>query len=91
MPDTLRDTSVTSAFAELIYADVAWLRADFDEIVAAGFDISPPASLKPPSRSTGPRRSGFPVRADDLVGGLPTGKPRHRQRSPPPITALPDP
>jgi len=91
MPDTLRDTSVTSAFAELICADLAWLRAEFDEIVAAGFDTLPPAPLKPPARSTGPPRSGFLVRSADLVGGLPPGKPRHRQRSPPPITALPDP
>lgn len=90
MPDTLRPTSVTSAFTELLCADESWLRAEFDEIVAANFDVPPTLPPRPRSPSSGPRRTGFPPRpGGDAVGGMPSRRPRYRQRSPPLTGACP--
>jgi hypothetical protein len=88
MPDTMRPSSASSEFAELVYADPNWVRAEFDGIVAANFDPSPPHQCRPPRPdSTGPTA---PARAAALVTTyagasgvvLPINRWR-RQRSPP--------
>jgi hypothetical protein len=84
MPDKIARSAATDGFAELVLADPAWVRAEFDAIVAANFDPPPPpvpASQRPPGM---PR----PV----LVLGVPRRRPRVRppagtcpcrERSPP--------
>ncbi|KAA9157741.1 hypothetical protein FPZ12_024160 [Amycolatopsis acidicola] len=86
MPDT-RDPAVTSEFAELVYADPAWLRAEFDAIMTANFGVRPPRHPRPEPRASGPRR---PRRHKHSLapGGrtpptAPTARGRRRQRAPP--------
>ncbi|MET7998309.1 hypothetical protein ABZU76_46310 [Amycolatopsis sp. NPDC005232] len=92
MPDTTRREAVTSGFAELVYADPAWLRAEFDAIMTANFDVLPPYPARPRPGSTGPQRSGRPPHAvatgGPLVGMVRAIRGGHRQRSPPLIGAL---
>jgi hypothetical protein len=88
MPDTMRPPSASSEFAELVYADPDWVRAEFDAIVAANFDPSPPHQHRPPrpdpSGPTASARTAATVTTPDGAPGvvLPTNRWR-RQRSPP--------
>lgn len=87
MPDTTRREAVTSGFAELVYADAAWLRAEFDAIMSANFEAPPPCPARPRPGSTGPQRSSRTPRAVVTGGRLtdvvPAMRGGHRQRSPP--------
>lgn len=76
-----------STFADLVCADPAWLRAEFDAIIAASFPTVPPPHDEAPCQ-------GSPGRATGPAPGLPdhTAEPRPqarvrerwmRQRSPP--------
>jgi hypothetical protein len=94
MPDTMRPSSVSSEFAELVCADPDWVRAEFDAIVAANFDPPPPHQRRPPRPdSSGPTA---PARAAAIVT-TPAGAPGvvlpitrwRRQRSPPTQIGLP--
>jgi hypothetical protein len=92
MLDTLRHTTghgtASGGFAELVYADPDWLRAEFDAIVAANFG-TPPPRRRPPSRpgSSGPATA--PVAAHPLTEptppreAAPSAHGWRRQRSPP--------
>src|SRR5690242_5207258 len=92
MPDTTEHTAVTSGFAELVCADEAWLRAEFDAIMTANFGVRPPYAPRPRPGSAGPRRPGrvphaaatgsYPARVVPAMRG------GHRQRSPP-LTSAP--
>ncbi|MEV0074224.1 MULTISPECIES: hypothetical protein [unclassified Amycolatopsis] len=92
MPDITRREAVTSGFAELVCADAAWLRAEFDAIMSANFDAFPPYPARRRPGSTGPQRSGRRPRAvatgGRLVGVVPAIRGGHRQRSPPLTGAL---
>ncbi|MEV6904824.1 hypothetical protein [Amycolatopsis sp. NPDC051372] len=83
---------MTSGFADLVCADPAWLRAEFDAIMTASFDVLPPYPARSRPGSTGPQRSGRPTRTvttgGPLVGVVPATRGGHRQRSPPLIGAL---
>lgn len=98
-PDTPRDAAnhntVSSEFAELIYADPAWLDAEFDAIMTANFGARYPSPCPPPAspRSwpgpTGPRQwrhapryIGSGGRSPDTVRRGRSGE--RRGRSPPP-------
>jgi hypothetical protein len=73
-PDTPRDAAdhntVNSEFAELVYADPAWLDAEFDAIMTANFGARIPPSGPPPTSprswpgATGPRRGHHTSRSD---------------------------
>jgi hypothetical protein len=70
-PDTPRDaandSTVSSGFAELVYADPAWLDAEFDAIMTANFGVRfpspcpPPQSLAAQVRGEGATRPAAPV------------------------------
>jgi len=61
MPD--RNTCAADGLAELALADPAWVRAEFDAIVAANFGSPPPP---PPGAVEGGRgRPELPVYRDD--------------------------
>ncbi|WP_158885844.1 hypothetical protein [Amycolatopsis anabasis] len=88
MPETMRDTVATQTFAELVCQDPAWLRAEFDAIVAANFPASPPGDGHPPR--VAPRPHGSPAPAGIHPGvrpigesALPARRQSVRQRSPP--------
>jgi hypothetical protein len=76
-------------FAELVYSDSEWLRAEFEALMTAGFGapprfpILPAPAWVPPIGGPGPIGSG----GSDIAGGVPQENPfRHRhgrQRSPP--------
>ncbi|WP_436499709.1 hypothetical protein [Actinokineospora sp. HUAS TT18] len=87
MPDITRHAAVTSGFAELVCADAAWLRAEFDAIVTANFGVRPPCPPRPRPGSAGPSTPGPAPRADvagSTFGGVrPTMSAGRRQRSPP--------
>jgi hypothetical protein len=76
---TERDT-----FLAVVYADADWLRAEFDAIVAASWDLPPARSGRsgaPVPRSGRPPVAGWadpPVRPGRLVAGAPA-----RERGPP--------
>jgi hypothetical protein len=88
MPDTMRPPSASSEFAELVCADPDWVRAEFDAIVAANFDTSPPHQHRPPrpdsSGPTAPAPAAGAVTTPASASGvvLPINRWR-RQRSPP--------
>jgi hypothetical protein len=98
MPDTTRHTTghgtANSGFADLVYADPDWLRAEFDAIVAANFG-TPPPRRRLPSRpgSSGPATA--PVAGHPLTEPIPpreTAPSAHgerRQRSPPVCVRVP--
>lgn len=92
MPDTIHREAVTSGFFELVYADAAWLRAEFDAIMTANFGAIPPYLPTPRPGSSGPRRPPRSRRAvvtgDRLVGVVQAIRGGHRQRSPPLSGAL---
>lgn len=93
MPDTTRHGAVTSGFAELVCADEAWLRAEFDAIITANFGVFPPPLARPRPGSAGPRQPGRTPRAaatgDRPVAGVVSAmRGGHRQRSPPLTSAL---
>lgn len=48
MPDTLRREAERDEFAELVWADADWVRAEFDAIVAASYPSLPPCRRVPP-------------------------------------------
>lgn len=84
MPDKIARSAVADGFTELVLADPAWVRAEFDAIVAANFD--PPRPPVPAAR----RRPGAPRPA--AVLGVPrrrpgvrllAGKGPRRERAPP--------
>ncbi|MDS0140071.1 MULTISPECIES: hypothetical protein [unclassified Amycolatopsis] len=84
MPDKIARSAVADGFAELVLADPAWVRAEFDAIVAANFE--PPSPPVPAAR----RRRGVP--RPPRVAGLPRRRPGvrllaakcpRRERSPP--------
>ncbi|MGW7537872.1 hypothetical protein [Amycolatopsis sp. NPDC054798] len=82
MPDTISRRDATAReFAELVCADPAWLRAEFEAIMAASFSEAP---VLPPPRGEGPRsaeRAPATRRtAKTLYRAWP---PEHRERSPP--------
>ena len=87
MPDTTRYTAANSGFAELVCADPAWLRAEFDAIIAANFPSPPPGPTPPRPGSAGPRRPGRTPTVDAgahrPTGVVLTVAGRRRQRSPP--------
>ncbi|MEU5259362.1 hypothetical protein [Amycolatopsis sp. NPDC021455] len=87
MPDKIARSAAADGFAELVLADPAWVRAEFDAIVTANFGPPPPL---PPARFPARRRPGLPRPA--AVLGLPrrrpgvrllAGKCPRRERSPP--------
>ncbi|HET6706431.1 hypothetical protein [Amycolatopsis sp.] len=82
MPDEI--TRTADGFAELVLADPAWVRAEFDAIVAANF--GPPPPPVPAAR----RRRGVP--RPPAVDGVPRRRPGvrllaakcpRRERAPP--------
>jgi hypothetical protein len=87
MPDTTR-AATAGEFTELVCADPAWVHAEFDAIVAANFDCSPPGRVPPP-RPDRPmpataHRSPWASAAPDAAAEV--ASPAHRwkrQRSPP--------
>jgi hypothetical protein len=86
MSDLIDEMTVTGGFAELVYADPDWLRAEFDEIMTANFKTFP--VLPPRPGSAGPRRPGRRPQwvrtvGRGLAGATPTVRNRSRQRSPP--------
>jgi hypothetical protein len=88
MPDTRRPSSASSEFAELVCADPDWVRAEFDAIVAANFDPSPPHQRRPPrpdsSGPTAPPRAAAIVTTPAGASGVVLLINRwRRQRSPP--------
>ena len=88
MPDTTGHLAVTSGFAELVCADPAWLRAEFDAIMTANFGVLPPPPPRLRPGSGGPRRPGRAPRTtagvpDRIVPVAPEARGARRQRSPP--------
>ena len=92
MPDTTRDTSAISGFAEQVCADPAWLRAEFDAIMAANFPSPPPGPAPPRPGSAGLRRPGRTPTANagarQPTDAVLTVAGWRRQRSPP-VTHIP--
>lgn len=89
MPDATHHGAMTSKFAELVCADPAWLRAEFDAIMSANFGVVPPRSLRPRPGSAGPqqhlnRPSPAAVPGGRLVKVAPPADDTRRERSPPP-------
>ena len=82
MPD--RITRAADGFAELVLADPAWVRAEFDAIVSANFGPPPPpvpAARRRPGRPRPPRVAGVPRRRPG--GRLLAAKCPRRERAPP--------
>ncbi|GAA1026756.1 MULTISPECIES: hypothetical protein [Amycolatopsis] len=78
MPDTIgRRDAAASEFAELICADPAWLRAEFEAIVAFGFGDAPLHGDTP-----GPRNAGREAR-QATTSVWRAWPPERRERSPP--------
>ena len=82
------EMTVTSGFAELVYADPAWLRAEFDAIMTANFGDAPLTPPRPRPSSAGPQRpgrrpAGVHLAGRRLAGVMPVARGRYRQRSPP--------
>lgn len=78
------DTTVTSRFADVVYADPAWVDAEFDAIIQAAF--APPPTR--PQAWSGPGRSPRGAAAEDTFPTSPAKLPAprrcpRRERSPP--------
>jgi len=88
MPDTTRDADVTTAFAELVCADPAWLHAEFEAIVSAGFGTPPSPPPAPRHRAGGnpprPAPASRAAVATPRPSRLTAAPAALRQRSPPP-------
>lgn len=88
MPDILSRPAGTSGFAELVYADPAWLRAEFDAIMTANL-LVPPCRARTRLGFARPRHRRPAVCAGRAgrvgASGVPASKEwaEHRQRSPP--------
>ena len=84
MPDKIARSAAADGFAELVLADPAWVRAEFDAIVAANFD--PPLPPLPAGRHRpGPPRPAAVLGAPRRRPGarLLAAKCPRRERSPP--------
>lgn len=85
------DRGGAPAFADVVTADLDWVRAEFDEIVAANFRESPvpPLPRQPRFPRERPRRPAPPVRTTAPSGGTAGDLARTarrvgaRERSPP--------
>lgn len=90
MPDPTRRMAADSTFAELVCADPAWLRAEFDAIIAASFPTVPPPRDEAPSQGSPDRAAGpAPGFPDHVARPRPLVRVRERwmrQRSPPAAT-----
>ncbi|ATY12760.1 hypothetical protein CU254_21585 [Amycolatopsis sp. AA4] len=85
MPDTIsRQDATAREFAELICADPAWLRAEFEAIVSAGFGDVP--ALPPvPANDSRPLDPGKTAAARRVAASVwRAWPPEHRERAPPP-------
>ena len=88
MPKMTAPTSAAPEFVDLVYADRAWLQAEFEAIVAANFPNSPPGDRSryggsAPAIGIPARRSWTGVHHHDpesLTGAI---EGLRRQRSPP--------
>jgi hypothetical protein len=89
-----QSTGLDSDFIALICADEELLRAEFEEIVAAGLESGPPSRPRPehdhrPDRSSAREPAPTPEAASP---GTAPSEDRHewpRQRSPPPHLSIP--
>jgi hypothetical protein len=85
----LSTREVGAKFAELIYADPQWLRAEFDALISAGYGAPPawPRLPAPPRVPPGGPKPGPPTRpwrpAVPAAGPWIALRPHHRERSPP--------
>ena len=107
-PDTPHDAAhdnasantVKSEFAELVYADPAWLDAEFDAIMTANFGARFPTPCPPPTspRSwrgpTRPRRGRHTPRStgsgDRFLNAVRSGRSSGRRERSPPQPGAPD-
>lgn len=96
--DAANDNRVGSGFAELVYADPAWLDAEFDAIMTANFGSLGPSPYLPPRSphswpgSPGPRRGRYTsVGAGDWrVKSVRSGRSGGRRERSPPQSGAPD-
>jgi hypothetical protein len=81
---TLRP-DIDDAFWTIVTGDDQWVRTEFDEIIAAGWDIPtpppPPAPPQPKLPPSGPERRGGS--RTWCRHPAPPRQPRHDQRAPP--------
>jgi hypothetical protein len=99
MPDTTHYGDVTTGFAELVYADPAWLDAEFNAIVAANFDRRvplPPARRRPIDPAGSSRhRPPYALASHRWPSvPIPAPAPPRRERAPPlrlALSQVPDP
>jgi hypothetical protein len=97
MSDTAADTStgilrpdLDDAFWAIVTGDDQWVRAEFDEIINAGWDTPPPPPA-PPTPDGQPPCSPRPATAHQWTVHLgPTRELRAAQRSPPTIASHDD-
>ncbi|WP_037365198.1 hypothetical protein [Amycolatopsis orientalis] len=84
MPDAIGRTDATAReFAELVCADAAWLRAEFEAIMAAGFGPEPVLPPLPGNGSRPPNPGGVPAGRQTPASVWRTWPPERRDRSPP--------
>jgi len=84
MPDKTARSAAADGFAELVLADPAWVRAEFDAIVAANFGPPPPpvpAARRRPGLPRPAAAVGTPQRRPGVR--LLAGKCPRRERAPP--------
>jgi hypothetical protein len=104
-PDTTRDAAnhnanhdaVKSEFAELVYADPAWLDAEFDAIMTANFGALVPSQCPPPMSprswpgNTGPRQPRRTAHSGDrFPTEVRSGRSSVRRERSPPRPRAPD-
>jgi hypothetical protein len=84
MPDKIARSAAADGFAELVLADPAWVRAEFEAIVAANFGPPPPPVPAARSRPGLPRPAAVVGRPRRRQGvRLLAGKCPRRERAPP--------
>jgi hypothetical protein len=71
VPHGIADTE----FVDLLLADDEWVRREFDELVAAGWDGAVPTGPEPQQGARWPRRPGYDHRSG------PAPRPAHHSRS----------